>query len=117
MATTRLHAAVAGLLVLLTAAAWVSPRCANFAVGIGEGPEVPTPVTTSAGEVCEITEESEDGDAVISGYHDDFADYALWVIEQLTEGPEAITAQDRELIAYLEDCLAEKLPIIEEEVP
>ena len=116
MATTRLQVAAAGLMVLLTAAAWVSPRCANFAVGVGEGPEVPTPVLTSAGELCEVTEENEHGRVVISGRHDDFVYHARWMIDQLTEDPEAVTAQARELIAYLEDCLTEK-PAIVGEVP
>ena len=109
--TTSLKVTTAGLLVLLTAAAWVSPRCGNFAVGIGDGPEVPTPVLTSTGELCEIIEESDDGRVVISGRHDDFGDYAHWMLDQLTADPEAISAQDRELIAYLQDCLSEKASV------
>ncbi len=99
--------AAAGLFVLLAAVAWVSPSCEGHAIGWGE--EFPTPVLTSDGEVCEIVERHEDEDVIISGYHDDFADHALfWMLEVMKEHPEELSAQDLEMIEYLEDCLSEK---------
>ena len=102
----RVRIALAGFAVLTVASAFVSPQCEGHAIGWGQ--EFPTPVLTSAGEVCEIIEQHEDESVVISGYHDDFADYARWMLDQLTADAGSASAADLELIEYLRDCLSEK---------
>ena len=98
---------LAGLSVLLLASAFVSPQCRGWAVGWGQ--DFPTPVLTSDGELCELVEKQLDGEEVIiSGKHDDFADHARWMIELLTEDPASMTAENMEMVEYLEDCLSEK---------